>query len=79
VSYSIEPIKKVHLYDTKPNRRYKRAEVVKGHSTSKSDNVVLGTPSDNVPSTIDIKTFKASSSDSESVNATEYKGERTYF
>ena len=66
VSSSIEPRKKVH-------------PAVKEHKTTKSDNVVKGTSLDNAPSTIDIKTFKTSSSDSESFNATEYKGERTYF
>jgi hypothetical protein len=76
VSSSNDPSKKVH--DTKTTY-YKRVEAVNEHGTSKSDNVVKGTSSDNAPSTIDKKTFKTSSSDSESFNATEYKGERTYF
>ena len=77
VSSSIGPRKKVH--DTKTDTCYKRVEAVKEHGASKFDNVAKDTSLDNALSTIDIKTFKTSSSDSESFNATEYKGERTYF
>ena len=80
VTSSTDQTKQVRPNDTKTNGSNQKAEVLEEGSSSKSDNAVTRKPIDRVSPTAGNKTFKTSSSDDEgSFNATEYKGERTYF
>ena len=76
---STDQTKQARPNGTKTNGSYQKAEVLEEGRLSKSDNAVTSATLDTVSPTVVNKTFKTSSSDGGSFNATEYKGERTYF